>query len=157
MNLGMLVASEAALNATKQISNKAIALNSNDENSGNVALQLEKDAIPTFKKNISSAFEQYSRHLTLEELKPYIPLLADSQQQEIKAMYKENSKVINSTINVSGSVNGSIQVGESNIHTKNDRKDISAMTRFYEWLLAHLGEVIISLVLLALTSWLGLG
>lgn len=160
MNLGMLAASEAALNATEQISNKAATSNVHDGNSGNVALQLKKDIIPNFENNISGAVEQYLQYLTNEESRPYIWLLPESTQKEIKYMNENTSKIINNTINVSGSNSGDIQMGESNTYaaTKEKKTPLKlAFIAFIKWLTSNIGKVISGLLLVALTAWLGLG
>lgn len=153
MNLGMLAASEAILNASKQISNKALAYNIPDGNSGNVASQIQNDHIPTFEKNISGALEQYLKHLTYEESKPYISLLPKLKQKEMNIMNENNSKIINNTINISGSVSGNIQAGESNVLSK--AENITKFS-FFKWLADNTGKLIFALLLTALTTWLGL-
>lgn len=156
MNLGMLAASEAMLSATEQISSKALALNIPDGNSGNVASQLKTDHIPTFQNNISGALEQYLKHLTYEESKPYTPLLSESKQHEIKLMNENTSKTTNNTINVYGSVDGNIQAGESNVFSETGKNENTAKFSFHEWLIANIGKLIFGLLLAALTTWFGL-
>lgn len=119
MMLGLLAAAESMLSATEQLSSKAAANNIPDGNAGNVASQLKISHVPTFKNNVSGALEQYMHHLTYEEAKPYISLLEYSKQIEFKVMSQNHSRIINNTINMSGSVNGTSQVGCSNAHATN--------------------------------------
>jgi hypothetical protein len=153
MNLGMLAASEAMSSKSEQLSNKALAHNIPDGNSGNVASQLKNSHIPTFQNNISGALEQYLKHLTYEESKPYISLLPELKQSEIKLMNENNSKITNNTINVSGNVIGNIHAGESNV-----LKEVENSTKFslYKWLVSNIGKLIFGLLLAALTTWFGL-
>jgi len=144
------------LRATEQLSSKAAAHNIPDCNSGNVASQLKSSHVPILKSNISGALEQYMHHLTYEEAKPYISLLEESKQSEFKLMSQSNSKVINNTINVSGSVNGTIQAGESNTLAKNESIPQSQRSNFLSWLMSNLGKILVTLISAALLAWLGL-
>lgn len=156
MNLGMLASAESMLSATEQLSNKAAAYNIPDGNSGNVASQLKNSHVPTFKNNISGALEQYIHHLTYDEAKPYISLLEESKQGEFKLMNQNNPKIINNNINVSGSVNGSIQAGESNVHTEIQNIPTSQKNTILSWLMSNIGKILVSLISAALIAWLGL-
>lgn len=157
MHLGVLASAESALSVTEQLSNKAAASNIPDGNSRNVASQLKSSVVPTFKSNISGALEQYIHHLTYDEAKPYISLLEETKQGEFKLMNKIDSKIINNNINVSGSVNGPIQVGESNIHTEIQNIAQSAQKNvILGWLMYNIGKILVSLISAALIAWLGL-
>ncbi len=76
MNLGMLAGAEAAHGATEQLSKKAKKLGISDRNAGNVAEQLQNDAIPTLSDNVEGALEQYVKYLQPNEAKPFLSLLS---------------------------------------------------------------------------------
>lgn len=156
MNLGMLAAAASMLSVTEQMSNKAALYNIPDGNSGNVASQINNDHIPIFHSNIYSALEQYLQHLTYKESKPYICLLSELKQNEIKSMNENTSKAIRNTINVSGSVSGNIQAGESNMQTKNKIIESPPRANFYKWLISNIGSIILGLLFTTLIAWLGL-
>lgn len=158
MNLGLLAAAESMLSASEQLSNRAAALDISDGNSSNVASQLKNSHVPTFKNNISGAFEQYIHHLTYEEAKPYMSLLDDSKLNEFKSMSNNDSKTINNNITVSGPVSGPIQIqaGESITHTQNENVITPLKPKVLSWLISNIGKVLFSLISAALIAWFGL-
>jgi hypothetical protein len=143
MNLGMLASSEASLNVTEQISSKALNNDVFDCNSGNVANQIKTEHIPIFHKNILGALEQYAYHLSFDEIKPYISLLPENKQKEIKDMAQEKSKVINNNINISGDNNGNVQVGEQNdMHQLKPNNKNNVL----KWIAKHLVSLALTII-----------
>ncbi len=141
MNLGLLVGSEAQLNVTEQLSKKALANGGPDYNSGNVVIQLKTEQIPIFRKNVIGALEQYFHHLSYDEIKPYISLLPENKQKEIKSMAQEHSKVTNNTVNIAGSNDGIVQVGE---HNENNQPNVK--TSALKWFAKNIMTLIFTII-----------
>ena len=160
MNLGLLASAEGSFNAAKQISLKAKQAKIPDGNSGSIAAQLEAGHIPTLNSNISGALDQYLRHLTYEESKPYLPLFSETRQREIKSMNENTSKIINNTVTVSGDNNGSIQTGESNAVFNDEDREPSRKVGFskslIKWLMPNIGKLIFTLLSAIILAWLEL-
>lgn len=162
MNLGMLVAAEAAQNVTTQLSENAEAKGVSDGNSGLVAEQLKQEQIPPLLNNAMGAIEQYLRHLTPLEAAPYSPLITTKQQIDVengkgsKGLFCP-SKVINNTFNVGGSFNGNLQTGESSAIDQTVQSSKPEKSSHVKWLMDNIVGVVISgIILAALLSWLGL-
>lgn len=83
MNLGMLAIATVSLNACEQIQQKALEKNIPDGNARNVATKLKHEDIPVFHNNIRAALEQYLRHLSIDEARPYVSLLGINTKQEV--------------------------------------------------------------------------
>jgi hypothetical protein len=69
---------------------------------------------------------------------------------------QKNSKIINNTINVTGSVSGNFQVGESNTYTENNSTQPHQKSKFLNWLTSNIGKIIVGIISAALMAWLGL-
>jgi len=83
MNIGMLVAAQAAFQSTANVKRIALEKKVYDGNAGNVAAQLENDQIPVLKENVRGALVQYIRHLSKTEARPLLPLLSREDQIKI--------------------------------------------------------------------------
>ncbi len=74
MNLGLLVSTEAKYDLLLKFSQLAGDKDVSTGNVPEVAAQLEKEHLPTFKKNLSGAIGGYLNHLEEREKRPFIPL-----------------------------------------------------------------------------------
>lgn len=75
MNLGMLVGARASHQACSNVKNRADELKVFDGNAGAIALKLKEEQIPQLELNVRGALTQYLRHLSKEEVAPYLSLL----------------------------------------------------------------------------------
>lgn len=69
---------------------------------------------------------------------------------------QKNSKIINNTINVTGSVSGNFQVGESNTYTENNSTQPHQKSKSLNRLTSNIGKIIVGIISAALMAWLGL-
>lgn len=163
MNLGMLVSVEVVQNVSAQLSVDANVLGVLDCNAGLVSKQLELQHIPTLSNNVMGALEQYLHYLTPLEAKPFISLINRGKHtiniENIKSgeEISETTKVINNTINISGSINGDLQAGETNTTKQTIKTSEPKTTGPIKWVMDNIvGVAISSLIVAAILSWLGL-
>jgi len=96
MNLGMLVAAEAAQGSTEALAEYAKVKGVTGGNAQEIATQLSEEQIPVLTQNVVGALEQYLSYLDPSEAKPFLPLLNESENTKTKAMpdEKENPAMV---------------------------------------------------------------
>ncbi|WP_269532007.1 hypothetical protein [Chitinimonas sp. BJYL2] len=139
MHLGMYTSAECMEAISRQIAEKAQSLGVPDGNSSVVADQLKANHLVVLRDNITGALTQYLKHLSDTERNPYMSLLGAEDENERNSQGDGAGSVVNNfQVSVTGSVNGSVQVGEGNVIEQAEVKRDSP----FKWLSGGLAKII---------------
>ena len=92
MNLGMLIATEAAQNITNNLSEYTDSLGVSDDNSAAILEQLGSEHIPTAKENVKGALKLYINHIPEREASIYNQLIDDNNRPATDLFFQKIKK-----------------------------------------------------------------